>query len=602
VLGYSTSVSEEPKATPPPLPARARASGRPAPSVSPSVPPPTPSVEPATTESAAASPRGGPLGVVGGYDLLVELAAGGMAMVFLARANDGRAVAPLVAIKRPHRHLAADKTFLSMLLDEARLASAIHHDNVVKVRELGFHAGEPFIVLDYVEGASLSELRKELAAAERAVDTKVALRIVLDALAGLHAAHELRDETGRPLGIIHRDVSPHNVLIGCDGRARLTDFGIAKAEDRLQVTRTNEVKGKLAYLAPERVDKRRICTKQSDVFSMAVVLWECLAGRRLFRGDEAVDTLQEVMHAPIPRLRQLGAQIPPSLDDVLARGLSRDLSVRFASAQDFADAIVRGAGRGNLGTPRDVARTIEAIFGLRMAKRHEVIREAVGDDVMATTLFDVSGIPNRPKPQGTASHSPLALLAAISPPAPSERYSFGKASEDYGRIAEKRARRNVAAGVAVGVAVGVMVALLVLARPRGEAAAPVDPAPIQAIAPPSPPMAEPEPIPRRVVVPLPFLATHAELDDLVRDVEPPADAVVFTLPRESGVSHHVIATALDGTRAEAFVRESEGIARAEGDGFLVLSPPTSATSLPKVHPPQRRAPAGRVKDGFTTLP
>lgn len=526
-------------------------------------------------------------------------------MVFLGRANDGRAVAPLVAVKRPHRHLASDKIFLAMLLDEARLASAIAHDNVVKVRELGFHAGEPFIVMDYVEGASLSDLRKELAAAERSVDTKVAVRIVLDALAGLHAAHEMRDESGRPLGIIHRDVSPHNVLIGCDGRARLTDFGIAKAEDRMQVTRTHEVKGKLAYLAPERVDRRRTCTKQSDVFSMAVVLWECLAGRRLFRGEEAVDTLQEVMHAPIPRLRQLGAQIPPSLDEVIARGLSRDLATRFASAAEFAAAIEGAAGRGSIGTDQEVQRTIETIFGPRMAKRHEQIRQALGNEEEARNLFALSGLPERPRPAGSASYSPLALLAAISPPAPSERYSFGKATEDYGRIAERKTRRNIAAGVAVGLAVGAMATLLLATRaPRTRGAA-GDTAPVQAV-PVAAPSSEPEPTTRRVVVPLPFLATHVELDDLTKDLDPASDVAVFELPRESGSLHHVAATALDGTRSEAYMRESEGVARVEGAGFAAVLPAVSPSSLPRARPPRPAAPSpappGRVKNGFTKLP
>jgi serine/threonine-protein kinase len=232
---------------------------------------------------------------LGSYELLLELASGGMATVHLARATDRRQGPPLVAIKRPHRHLAGDKTFVTMLVDEARLASAIDDPHVVKVRELGFEGGMPFIVMDYVEGASLAELRRELTAAGRAIDVRVAVRLVLDALAGLQAAHELRDSNDKALHIVHRDVSPHNVLIGCDGRSYLTDFGIAKAEDRIQTTRTHEVKGKLAYLAPERVDKRRMCTVQSDVFSMAVVLWECFAGRRLFRGDEAVDILQQVM-------------------------------------------------------------------------------------------------------------------------------------------------------------------------------------------------------------------------------------------------------------------------------------------------------------------
>jgi len=580
VLRYQTIVSREPPNLPPPPPLR------------------PPSVPPAP---------GGALGVVGGYDLLAELAAGGMAMVFLGRANDGRAIAPLVAIKRPHRHLASDKMFLSMLLDEARLASAIQHENVVKVRELGFHGGEPFIVMDYVEGASLSELRKELAAAERAVDTKVAVRVVLDALMGLHAAHEMRDESGRPLGIIHRDVSPHNVLIGCDGKARLTDFGIAKAEDRLQITRTHEVKGKLAYLAPERVDKRRICTKQSDVFSMAVVLWECLAGRRLFRGEEAVDTLQEVMHAPIPRLRQLGAQVPPALDDVIARGLSRELDARFKTAAEFADAIERAAGRGNVGQPGDVARSIEAVFGPRIAKRHQLVRRALGSDAAASRLFEASGLKEHAKPFGTASISPLAMLAAISPPAPSERYSFGKATEDYSRLAEKKTRRNLAAGVFAGLAVGAIATLLLAVRsPKGYAAPPAESAAVQAVNSAPTPLASEA---RRVVVPLPFLASRVELDDLGKDLDPASDVAVLEVPRESGVVHHVMATALDGTRAEAYVREADGVARVEGDGFLFILPPAGppSTSKPKVPrpataSPHPAAPPGKVKNGFTKLP
>jgi serine/threonine-protein kinase len=561
--------------------------------------------------SASEVPAGGALGVVGGYDLLAELAAGGMAMVFLGRANDGRAVAPLVAIKRPHRHLASDKVFIAMLLDEARLASAIQHENVVKVRELGFHGGEPFIVMDYVEGAALSDLRKELATAERAVETKVAVRVVLDALMGLHAAHELRDDSGRPLGIIHRDVSPHNVLIGTDGKARLTDFGIAKAEDRIQITRTNEVKGKLAYLAPERVDKRRICTKQSDVFSMGVVLWECIAGRRLFRGDEAVDTLQEVMHAPIPRLRQLGAQLPPALDDVIARGLARDLDVRFKTAEEFADAIERAAGRSNVGQPRDVARAVETIFGPRLAKRHELIRRSLGDLSEASKLFLASGLGERSKPQGSASHSPLALLAAIAPPAPSERYSFGKPTEDYGRLAERKSRRNLAAGVIAGVTVGALSTLLLAARSPVEHGAPRESAPIQAVA---PPVVAPAVVgtagaatARRVVVPLPFLASHVELDDLGRDLDPAADVAVFELPKESGGVHHIAVLALDGTRAEAVVREAEGVARVEGDGYLMVLPAVDPSSLPRarpLHAPPARPSgvAGKVKNGFTKLP
>jgi serine/threonine-protein kinase len=384
----------------------------------------------------------------GNYELLLELASGGMATVFLARSIDRDR---LVAVKRPHKHLASDKQFLTMLLDEARVASAIDHPNVVRVRELAFEGGEPFIVLEYVEGCALSDLRKELSAADRAMATKVAVRIVLDALAGLHAAHELKDESGKPLGIIHRDISPHNVLVGIDGTGRLTDFGIAKAEDRLQVTRTHEVKGKLAYLAPERVDKRRTCTRQSDIFSMAVVLWECLAGRRLFRSEDAVDTLEEVLHAPIPRLRQLGANVPPALDDALMRALSRDLAIRYKTAAEFACAIQQGAGRGNVATPDEVAEVVEVVFGGRLRLRHQQLRGVLGAENASRVLVE-SGLSERPPGAEPLVPSPH-LLASIAPAAPSQRYAFG-GLKDVPLRRERRWLVPLIVGAGVGLAIG----------------------------------------------------------------------------------------------------------------------------------------------------
>ena len=369
------------------------------------------------------------LGRAGAYELLVELASGGMATVYLSRGPGEKGT--LVAVKRPHRHLAKDSTFTAMFSDEARLASAIDHPNVVRVRELGFDGApgpkgpvpEPFLVMDYVEGASLSDLRKELAAAGRAVPTRVAVRIAIDALAGRHAAHVLKDENGKHLQIVHRDVSPHNVLVGADGTSRLTDFGIAKAEDRVQVTRTHEVKGKLAYLAPERVDRRRTCTVQSDVFSMAVVLWECLAGRRLFRGDEALDTLEEVMNAPIPRLRQLGADVPVAFDEALAKGLERDLERRWKTADELKNALERAAPKC-VGTTEEVARLIEAVFGARLRVRHQSIRAALGDQE-ASDIFARSQLPERPVPRAESLVPEASLLARIAPEAPSGRYVLG---------------------------------------------------------------------------------------------------------------------------------------------------------------------------------
>jgi eukaryotic-like serine/threonine-protein kinase len=531
---------------------------------------------------------------LGAYELLIDLASGGMATVWLARATDLRADHPLVAVKRPHRHLTGDRTFLTMLVDEARLASAIDHPNVVKVRELGFDAGVPFIVMDYVEGASLAELRRELSAIGRALDVRVATRIACDALAGLHAAHQLCDEGGRALHIIHRDVSPHNVLIGCDGRAHLTDFGIAKAEDRIQTTRTHEVKGKLAYLAPERVDSRRVCTVQSDVFSMAVVVWECFAGRRLFRGEDAVDILQGVMSGPIPTLTMIGAHLPQSLDDVIARALSRDLDVRYATALDFAHAIEEAAGPDQVGTHADVARLMEAIFGPRMALRQEQVRAAVGNGDLVDLLRD-SGLPARER-SSIADMPTGQLLAELAPPAPTGRYALGTDLRPRSKPRSRRATLWIAGAVVAGSAIGASVTLGVVARRPGPAAVVVRAAPsarVSGVA-----------TARKVVVPLPFAATQVTFDDTARDIEPATAVVAFDVPADSGPRHRVTAIAADGTRAEGYVREEDGVARPDASGYSIVGPdPATADSKRDPQNPAGRPirPIGKVRNGFTKL-
>ena len=481
---------------------------------------PTP---PSDIAEAPPAPRAERLGP---YELLLELASGGMATVHLARATDKRQGPPLVAIKRPHRHLASDKIFVSMLVDEARLASAIDDPRVVKVRELGFEGGMPFIVMDYVEGASLAELRRELSAAGRAVDVRVAVRIILDALGGLHAAHELRDDNDKPLHIVHRDVSPHNVLIGCDGRSYITDFGIAKAEDRIQTTRTHEVKGKLAYLAPERVDKRRVCTVQSDVFSMAVVLWECFAGRRLFRGDEPVDILQQVMSAPIPTLEEIGAPIPRPLDDVIARALSRDLDTRYGTALALAQAIERAAGPEHIGTNADVARLMEAVFGARMAVRQNQVRATIGHEL--ADLLRQSGLPTRdPRPRRSTPEG--ELLARLAPPMPTGTVRArnraarrdGQASTARRTLALDRRGRRRRGHRRDGHAHG--------ADSSREAGSDRRPRRSRHRR-----QRRRGPSTRRVLLPLPFVATRATFDDDARDLDPPTDVVTFDVPGSSG--------------------------------------------------------------------
>ncbi len=527
---------------------------------------------------------------LGPYQLLVELASGGMATVWLARATDGRHGPPLVAIKRPHQHLSSDATFLKMIVDEARLASAIFHPNVVKVRELGFEGGMPFIVMDYVEGASLAELRRELNAVGRTVDARTGVRIVLDALRGLHAAHALKDEAGRPLNIVHRDVSPHNILIGCGGRSLIADFGIAHAENRVQTTRTHEIKGKLAYMAPERVDKRRLCTVQSDVFSMAAVLWECLAGRRLFRAEDAVDVLQEVLTLPIPTLRQVGAEVTDDVDDVIARALSRDLDTRYATALELADALEQAAGP-DVGTHEDVARLIEAVFGSRMARRQSAIRGAVGGEALAE-LLQQSGLPTRDVAAEGPGASLLAELAAPVPPA-STRYALGGRG---GVLASLRLRRGPWWAVAVA-ASGVIVESLSTLAVRSNRS---KPQPI-IVSTQGAALAPSVAATRRVVLPLPFPATRVTLDDIVRDLDPATDFVTLEIPGDSGLRHRVTAVSPDGTRADGYVLEDEGVARPDSGGYSYV--PSSRGDLADPHRSSSRGPqaGGETRNGFTKL-
>src|SRR5580700_11191148 len=222
---------------------------------------------------------------VGRYALHHEIASGGMATVHIGRLLGPVGFARTVAIKRLHPHLARNPEFVAMFLDEARLAARIRHPNVVSTLDVVATEGELFVVMEYVPGDSLARLL--FAAKERSerVPLSVAASIMVDMLHGLHAAHEASDERGQPLNLVHRDVSPHNVLVGTDGAAHLIDFGVAKATGRAQVTREGQLKGKLAYMAPEQLGGSPV-DRRADVFGASVVLWEMLTGQRLFDGAD----------------------------------------------------------------------------------------------------------------------------------------------------------------------------------------------------------------------------------------------------------------------------------------------------------------------------
>jgi eukaryotic-like serine/threonine-protein kinase len=279
------------------------------------------------------------------YRIVAPLASGGMGEVLLALAGAPKAKAfsprdaTPVAIKQLHAHLADDPRMVEMFVDEARIASRLLHPNIVHVKDVEMIGESVVLVMDYIEGVSLSLLLRLLQEQKKPMPVPVARRIVHDVLLGLHSAHEAKDDRGASLGIIHRDVSPQNVLLGVDGIARIADFGVAKARGRLANTQADgTVKGKLQYLAPEQIYRKPV-DRRADVFSTGIVLWECLAGRKLFLGESEGETLARVISEPILPPSNDRFDVTLDLDEVCLKALERKQERRYATAEDFARAL-----------------------------------------------------------------------------------------------------------------------------------------------------------------------------------------------------------------------------------------------------------------------
>ena len=311
------------------------------------------------------------------YDTILKLASGGMATVWIGTVRGALGFRQLVAIKKPHPHLLGDERFRSEIVAEARLASMIHHANVVDVRDVEIDGDSISLVMDYIEGASLGELIIAAAATGKPLPARVAVRIAVDTLAGLHAAHELVDERDRPVGLVHRDVSPQNILVGVDGIARVADFGVAKfARKNMASTSDGSLKGKLAYMAPEYLKGESI-DRRFDVFALGVVLWEALTGERCFRRKNEAETLQALLgHEPAP-ISKMAPELGTALDGILACAFAKARDDRFQNAAAMAAALESTAGAAQLIAGHvEVADTVKALAGRAIEERRALAREA----------------------------------------------------------------------------------------------------------------------------------------------------------------------------------------------------------------------------------
>jgi eukaryotic-like serine/threonine-protein kinase len=309
---------------------------------------------------------------VGRYALFEEIASGGMASVHLGRLMGPVGFSRTVAIKRLHPQFANDADFVAMFLDEARLVARIRHPNVVPTLDVVEEAGEILLVMEYVQGESFARLLRRSRTIGERVPVPIVGTVFVGVLHGLHAAHEAPGEGGEPLMIVHRDVSPQNILVGTDGAPRLLDFGVAKAAQRSQSTRDGQVKGKLAYMAPEQVSSDTI-DRRCDIFAAGALLWEALTGQRLFEADSDARVMQKILTLPIPKPSDVVPDVSAAFDAICTRALERDPNARFGTARDMALAIEKATA---LATASEVGGWVERLahdaIVLRAARVKEV--------------------------------------------------------------------------------------------------------------------------------------------------------------------------------------------------------------------------------------
>jgi eukaryotic-like serine/threonine-protein kinase len=458
-----------------------------------------------------------PVRVLGRYALHGEIAHGGMATIHFGRLLGVVGFSKTVAIKRLHPQFAKDPEFVSMFLDEARLAARIRHPNVVSTLDVVALEGELFLVMEYVLGESLLSLVRAAVKQGTRVPPEIVASIMAGALHGLHAAHEAKSERGEPLGIVHRDVSPQNILVGSDGVTRVLDFGVAKAAGRAQTTREGQIKGKLAYMSPEQLHGS--VTRATDVWAAAAVLWEALVGRRLFAGASEGETVKRVLDQPIEAPSQFVPGLPRALDVVTLRGLCRDPEGRYATARDMAKELERALAPA---PTSDVGEFVEHMAGPALADRagrmaeiessssdaRAVAAAAVSPTDATRTDVDLT-MPMPPVPDRHVESS--AVVATVTD-------SQGRPSLDAEAIAvRRRAIRRIVTGavgvsgalilVAVGVALGSKRSSSEVGNPAAAAAVSQTPAVTSAEAPGIEQLPPPAPPPDPANVPTADIAS-----------------------------------------------------------------------------------------------
>jgi eukaryotic-like serine/threonine-protein kinase len=366
---------------------------------------------------------------LGRYQIVDRIATGGMAEVYLAVHGELAGFRTPVVLKKVLPHLANNPQFIDMFLDEARIASMLDHPNVVRIYEVGRSGNEYFLAMELVQGKSLSAIfRRASEGTEGRIDPKIAAFVVAQAAAGLNHAHNLTDPLGNPLGLVHRDVSPQNILLSFEGSVKVIDFGIARALGRITETQTGGMKGKFGYMSPEQARGEDVDLR-TDIFALGVVLWEAVTGRRLFQRENDLATMRALVYEPIPRPSTL-ADVPPELESLIMRSLARNPKLRFTTARDLGLALERWVVGAGGASASDVSAMMKAYFSADHSSWQQTLRTAV--NLPAITDADLAHTPGPAPPitkeaqTRTSRRWPLMFLGAAAVGAIAATFVFAR--------------------------------------------------------------------------------------------------------------------------------------------------------------------------------
>ncbi|WP_394821506.1 serine/threonine protein kinase [Pendulispora albinea] len=349
------------------------------------------------------------------YHLILELGQGGMSRVHVAVVRGPGGFNKLQAIKRLLPTLSEDREFREMFMEEARLSAKLNHSNIVQINEVGFDGTHPFMAMEYLEGQSLDAIaRRARVTNDPEFTIAMHLRIIADACAGLHYAHELTGIDGKPLGIVHRDVSPHNVFVTCAGQVKVLDFGIAKAADTSVHTRTGVLKGKCSYMSPEQFGAKHV-DRRADVFSLGVMVWQAITRKRLWKGLSEAEIFQRMALRRIPSPLAVDPDLPPALVAICDRALAFYPAERYRTAAELADAIdAYLSGLPHVESARDIGKYVSSVFGESLAK----IKADIETELRKLESVKMAEVPAGLDPDEPSPADPMAPPLPEEPDAP----------------------------------------------------------------------------------------------------------------------------------------------------------------------------------------